>query len=358
MGRQHKATLVHQFPYHSLFIICIFTYLTVLYCIYVCTLKIKYLKYHPGTKSSAWMIPVCGSGPSRQHVHGSTCVHTMASHWIHRSLFAKDTVEFAELPITPTNVRPNTKFLDAIRDFPTPTDISGTTAWFGLVNQGANAFAMTRQMKPFRHLLKPSTKFTWTDELNELFHKSKEIIIREKTLKPGLQSYMYIAKRTWARMQLPDTQPVNLTGYTYRGSHHNLTYSAIHLPGSHHNLTYSAMPQGSVMTVWLTSAGMRMILTRQRTVLQLPLRLLPWKQLPQPHPLPWSRILRRFQATACRTSPFSMTSGQSLCRGWCGPYGPKDCECSPCRLPGSQRHACPSHGLGLLARHHSWYCLS
>ena len=101
-----------------------------------------------------------------------------------------------------------------------------------------------------------------------------------------------------------DTQPANLTGYTYRGSHHNLTYSAIHLPGSHHNLTYSAMPQGSVMTVWLTSAGMRMILTRQKTVLQLPLRLLPWKQLPQPHPLPWSRILRRFQATACRTSPF------------------------------------------------------
>ena len=103
-----------------------------------------------------------------------------------------------------------TKGLDATRDFPTPTDISGTTPWFGLVNQGANAFAMTRQMKLFRHLLKPSTTFTWTDELNELFHKSKEIIIREKTLKSGLQSYMYIAKRTWARMQLPDTQPVNL----------------------------------------------------------------------------------------------------------------------------------------------------
>ena len=78
---------------------------------------------------------------------------------------------------------------------------------------------------------------------------------------------MCLAKRTWARMQLPVTQPVNLTGYTYRGSHHNLTYSAI--------------PQGSVRTVWLASAGMRMILTQQRTMLQLPLRLLPWKQLPQ-----------------------------------------------------------------------------
>ena len=52
-----------------------------------------------------------------------------------------------------------------MRDFHTPTDISGTRAWFGLVNQGTNAFA--------------STKFTWTDELNELLHKSKEIVIRE-----------------------------------------------------------------------------------------------------------------------------------------------------------------------------------
>ena len=92
--------------------------------------------------------------------------------------FDQDTVDFAELSITPKNVRPSTKFLDAIRDYTTPTDISGTTAWFGLVNQGTNAFAMTRQMKPFRHLLKPSTKYTWIDELKELFHKSKEIIIQ------------------------------------------------------------------------------------------------------------------------------------------------------------------------------------
>ena len=40
--------------------------------------------------------------------------------------FAQDTVDFAGLSITPTNVQPSTKFLDAIRDFP--------RAWFGLVN--------------------------------------------------------------------------------------------------------------------------------------------------------------------------------------------------------------------------------
>ena len=111
----------------------IFTYVTCIIlsiAIHVWTLKIKYLKYLPGTKSSAWMIPVCGPCPSRQHVHV----------WFDLC---------AELSSTPTNVRPSTKLLDAMRDIPTPTDISGTRAWFGLVNQGTNAFAMTQQMKPF-----------------------------------------------------------------------------------------------------------------------------------------------------------------------------------------------------------------
>ncbi|CAC5424365.1 unnamed protein product [Mytilus coruscus] len=69
--------------------------------------------------------------------------------------------------------------LDAISNFPTPTDITGARAWFGLINQGAYAFAMARQMKPFRALLKPSTTFSSTNELDEVLHKSKEIIIQE-----------------------------------------------------------------------------------------------------------------------------------------------------------------------------------
>ena len=95
--------------------------------------------------------------------------------------FAQDTVDFAGLTITPTNIRSSAKFLDAIRNFPTPTDITGARAWFGQINQGAYAFAMTRQMKPFRALLKPSTVFQWTDELDRLFHESKEIKIKEMT---------------------------------------------------------------------------------------------------------------------------------------------------------------------------------
>ena len=44
---------------------------------------------------------------------------------------------------------------------------------------------MTRQMKPFRALLKPSTVFQWTDELDRLFHETKEIII--KKMKEGVR---------------------------------------------------------------------------------------------------------------------------------------------------------------------------
>ena len=91
--------------------------------------------------------------------------------------FAQETVEFAGLEVTPTNVRPSSKFINSIRDFPTPKDISGARAWFGLVNQGSYAFSMAKQMQPFRHLLRPSVKFTWTEELEHLFQQFKDDII-------------------------------------------------------------------------------------------------------------------------------------------------------------------------------------
>ena len=34
-------------------------------------------------------------------------------------------------------------------------------------------------MLPFRQLLKPSTTFQWTDDLNDLFEESKQLIIEE-----------------------------------------------------------------------------------------------------------------------------------------------------------------------------------
>ena len=101
--------------------------------------------------------------------------------------FSQDDVEFAGLTITPTNVKPSTKFINSIKNFPRPTNISGARGWFGLVNQGSYAFAMAKQMKPFRHLLKPSTRFVWTDELECAFQSSKDIIIDE--MKEGVRLF-------------------------------------------------------------------------------------------------------------------------------------------------------------------------
>lgn len=95
--------------------------------------------------------------------------------------FAEDVVEFAGFEITSDSVRPCAKYLRAIREFPTPKNITDVRAWFGVVNQVSYAFSMTDYMYPFRALLKPSTPFIWTNDLNEIFEKSKLKIINEIT---------------------------------------------------------------------------------------------------------------------------------------------------------------------------------
>ena len=94
-------------------------------------------------------------------------------------VFGQDTVEFAGFEITPSSVRPCARYLDAIRNFPTPTNITDIRSWFGLINQVSYAFAASSRMQPFRQALKPGTPFIWNKELDNLFNESKSIIINE-----------------------------------------------------------------------------------------------------------------------------------------------------------------------------------
>lgn len=94
-------------------------------------------------------------------------------------VFGSDTVEFAGFEITPDTVRPSKKHSQAIRDFPTPVNITDIRSWFGLINQVSFAFSMAEKMLPFRELLKPGTPFQWNDNLNSLFEESKNIIIND-----------------------------------------------------------------------------------------------------------------------------------------------------------------------------------
>jgi hypothetical protein len=94
-------------------------------------------------------------------------------------VFGADTVEFAGFEITHDSVRPCKKFLNAILNFPKPTNITDIRSWFGLINQVSYAFSSTERMLPFRELLKPGSTFHWTPELNTSFEESKSVIVSE-----------------------------------------------------------------------------------------------------------------------------------------------------------------------------------
>ena len=102
-------------------------------------------------------------------------------------VFAQPTVDFAGFQITPTSVKPSLRSLEAIKDFPTPKNITDVRSWFGLINQVSYAFASADRMLPFRNLLKPGIPFIWNNHLDDLFTESKSIIVQE--ISDGVEIY-------------------------------------------------------------------------------------------------------------------------------------------------------------------------
>ena len=102
-------------------------------------------------------------------------------------VFAQNSVEFAGFQISKDTVRPADKYHQAIREFPTPRNLTDMRSWFGLLNQVSYSFSMAKELLPFRELLKPSKKFEWNEDLDKLFETSKEIIIEQ--IKHGVQIF-------------------------------------------------------------------------------------------------------------------------------------------------------------------------
>ena len=130
-----------------------------------------HLSQHYPRRQNALMMHSCGSQQLRKRFtkprNGLTSVPTLNPSKFRSS---KDEVEFAGFEITRTEVKPHRKYLNAIKDFPTPKGITDIRAWFGLVNQVAYTFAMTPVMS---ELLKPTSPFRWTSELQSTFDVSK-----------------------------------------------------------------------------------------------------------------------------------------------------------------------------------------
>ena len=101
--------------------------------------------------------------------------------------FAKDEVEFAGFDITNSTVKPSSKYLKAITEFPTPRNLTDVRSWFGLVNQVSYALSLTAAMAPFRSLLRPSQPFLWTEAHDTAFTTSKNAIGTE--IKKGVEIF-------------------------------------------------------------------------------------------------------------------------------------------------------------------------
>ena len=93
--------------------------------------------------------------------------------------FARRIVDFAGFRISDETIETLPKYMDAIRDFPTPTSTTDIRSWFGLVNQVANCVQLRDIMAPFKPFLSPRCRFEWTPELERAFQASKESIIAE-----------------------------------------------------------------------------------------------------------------------------------------------------------------------------------
>ena len=116
--------------------------------------------------------------------------------------FASLTVDFAGFRISESSIEPLPKYLDAIRDFPTPTSITDIRSWFGLVNQLANYAQLREMMRPFKPFLSPKTPFVWNEELQSCFEISKAAIM--DVIKKGVtifdQARMTCLRTDWSNM--------------------------------------------------------------------------------------------------------------------------------------------------------------
>ena len=114
-------------------------------------------------------------------------------------VFAKETVEFAGFEITKEGIKPTDMYIEAIKNFPMPTNISEVRSWFGLITQVAYSFVKTEHMAPFRHLLSNSLPFVWDETMENAFKMSKDKII--EIIEKHQQRHRNAMTKHWKRIE-------------------------------------------------------------------------------------------------------------------------------------------------------------
>ena len=62
-------------------------------------------------------------------------------------VFRREELDFAGFTVGMDRYRPTKHLIEAIENFPVPTDLTGIRSWFGLVQQASYAFSKMKEMK-------------------------------------------------------------------------------------------------------------------------------------------------------------------------------------------------------------------
>ena len=86
-------------------------------------------------------------------------------------------VKFAGYILSDKGISPDPEKIAAIKDFPTPKNITDLRSWFGITN-GFDEFApdLKMVMLPLKELLSTKNAFIWLDEHQRSMDKTKDIL--------------------------------------------------------------------------------------------------------------------------------------------------------------------------------------
>ena len=79
--------------------------------------------------------------------------------------FGEDTVDWAGIRIGNDKVKPLPDHIRAIKEFPTPNNLTDMRSYWALVNQVSPYYCVQQHLQPFRELLKKKTQWYFAKEL-------------------------------------------------------------------------------------------------------------------------------------------------------------------------------------------------
>ncbi|CAG9091401.1 unnamed protein product [Plutella xylostella] len=100
-----------------------------------------------------------------------------------KCVFMADEVVYLGFIINKNGVRPDPKKLEAIKEMPTPTNVTEVRAFLGMVNFYAKFVRnISDILYPLYKLLRKQMRWSWTDECEMAFRKVKEVLLSSEVL--------------------------------------------------------------------------------------------------------------------------------------------------------------------------------